>query len=93
MLLKINFFADFGRRGSARTFDNFQSQFKFSFFNFFEIFFHSNTHWYIVVLGRRKNPTLFWASFGKIDFLASIDNDYQFDDDDDDSGGRKQRGC
>ena len=24
--------------------------------------------------------------------MASIDNDYQFDDDDDDSGGRKQRG-
>ena len=44
------------------------------------------------MLGRTKKLTLFWASFGKIDFFASIDNDYQFDDDDEDWLGRLQRG-
>ena len=46
-----------------------ESQFKISFLNFFHFFLHHNTSWYIVVLGRRKNPTLFWASFGKIKFF------------------------
>ena len=39
---------------------------------FFEFFWHDNTHWYIVVLGRRKNQTLSWASFGKLHFLVGF---------------------
>ena len=46
-----------------------KSQFEISFLNFFHFFLHHNTSWYIVVLGRRKNPILFWASFGKIKFF------------------------
>ena len=38
----------------------------------FWLFFHDNTHWYIVVLGRRKNQTLSWASFGKLHFLVGF---------------------
>ena len=44
--------------------------FSFLFVGFFEFFLHDNTHWYIVVLGRRKNQTLSWASFGKLHFLV-----------------------
>ena len=47
-----------------------ESQFKISLLNFFHFFLHHNTSWYIVVLGRRKNLTLFWASFGKLNFLT-----------------------
>ena len=46
-----------------------ESQFKISFLNFFHFFLHHNTSQYIVVLGRRKNPILFWASFGKLTFF------------------------
>ena len=51
-----------------------ESQFKISFLNFFHFFLHHNTSWYIVVLGRRKNPTLFWASFGKLNFLTAAES-------------------
>ena len=36
-----------------------ESQFKIYFLNFSHFFLHHNTSQYIVVLGRRKNPTLF----------------------------------
>ena len=59
----------------ARVFENFTIKtiaFSFLFVGFFEFFLHDNTHWYIVVLGRRKNQTLFWASFGKLHFLVGF---------------------
>ena len=59
----------------ARVFENFTIKtiaFNFLFVGFFDFFLHDNTHWYIVVLGRRKNQTLFWASFGKLHFLVGF---------------------
>ena len=57
-----------------QNFTKTESQFKISFLNFFHVFLHHNTSWYIVVLGRRKNPTLFWASFGKSKFLTAAES-------------------
>ena len=59
------------------NFSNFtiiESQFKISFLNFFHFFLHHNTSWYVVVLGRRKNPALFWVSFGKSIFLTAAES-------------------
>ena len=49
---------------------NFQFQFKISVLIFFQFFLLGNTCQYVVVLGRRKNQTLFWASFGKVVFFG-----------------------
>ena len=56
--------------GIFNVFEKLRCQFKFSFFNIFEFFLHSNTHWYLVVLGRTKNETLFWASFQEVGFFG-----------------------
>ena len=66
--LKKKWFSNFS--GFSTFFEKLQCQFKFSIFNFFEFFFHSNTHWYLVVLGRTKNQTLFWASFQEVWFFG-----------------------
>ena len=42
-----------------QNFTKTESQFKISFFDFFEFSLHCNIALYIVVLGRTKNPTLF----------------------------------
>ena len=57
-----------------RNFVKMESQFKISFLDFFYFFLHDNTALYVVVLGRRKNPTLFWASFGKSKFLTAAES-------------------
>ena len=58
--------------GKKVFFGNFlklECQFKFSFFYFFSRFsLLGNISHYIVVPGRRKNRTLFWASSGKVGF-------------------------
>ena len=50
---------DGGRNARFSNFTKTESQFKILFLNFSHFFLHHNTSQYIVVLGRRKNPTLF----------------------------------
>ena len=68
--LKKSGFWDFF--GIFNIFEKLWCQFIFSFFNFFQFFLHSNTHWYLVVLGRTKNQTLFWASFQEVGFFGDF---------------------
>ena len=52
-----------------RNFVKMESQFRISFLDFFYFFLHDNTALYVVVLGRRKNPTLFEQVSGKLKVL------------------------